>query len=70
MNLVIDDAVEVQQATKSQQVRRRQLGMLSTLHDLGNAEHFKGKYYLRATTCPLYKLYNEATPSVEICMML
>jgi small nuclear ribonucleoprotein (snRNP)-like protein len=31
MNLVIDDAVEVQQATKNQQERRRQLGVYSTL---------------------------------------
>ncbi len=45
MNLVIDDAVEVQQATKNQQERRRQLGRFSLLHDLRNAEHFKAKYY-------------------------
>ena len=70
MNLVIDDAVEVQQATKNQQERRRQLGTFCILHDLGNAEHFKGKYCLRATTYLLYKLYNEATPSIKVGMIL
>lgn len=40
MNLVIDDAVEVQQATKNQQERRRQLGLISMLQDSGNADHF------------------------------
>ncbi|ERF76687.1 Small nuclear ribonucleoprotein E [Endocarpon pusillum Z07020] len=40
MNLVIDDAVEVQQATKNQQERRRQLGLFSMLQKSGNADHF------------------------------
>lgn len=51
MNLVIDDAVEVQQAPKNQQ-RRRQLGLLPMYEARDNADHPQGKYCSRGTTSP------------------
>ncbi len=52
MNLVIDDAVEVQQATKNQQEKRRQLGIFVMLRAYNNANHFQGKYCSKAIMSP------------------
>lgn len=52
MNLVIDDAVEVQQATKSQQEQRRQLGLSLMLEARYDADLLQDKFYSRATMSP------------------
>lgn len=50
MNLVIDDAVEVQLATRDGPEKRRQLGALRSIGVLENAANVdQVKYYSRAT---------------------
>jgi hypothetical protein len=67
MNLVIDDAVEVQQATKTQEEKRRQLGWqpnsLKRPQVVRNADWHQDKYYSRVITSLSYKPSNEAGPA-------
>lgn len=61
MNLVIDDAVEVSLATKTETEKRRSLGESRGYLDLGSGlTGMEVKYCSKGTMFRSYKLYNNA----------